>query len=116
MEKADEQTSSAPREETRDAAADPQAAPPGSTMIRAIAALLVVIALIGCAPRHRPLVDAPQPVPVGCGPMPPLGALCIDSLAPDASSAETVRCYAESLSTIITEENAVRAQYAPCAK
>lgn len=77
---------------------------------------LLIMTAAGCAPRRPPIVDATTPVPVGCGAFPPLVTTCLETLPADATDAETIRCYAETVAQLQTEENAWRAQFAPCAR
>lgn len=95
-------------------ARDAYLARPVSATVGIVLFALFLTGCLGCA--KKPLVEATTPVPVGCGPMPELPTLCLETLPADAAASETMRCYAETVAQLVADDRAVRAQFAPCAR
>lgn len=66
----------------------------------------------GC---RKPIVEPVTPIIAGCGPLPPLPTLCLETMRADASDGETLVCYSDAVAVLIAELRATRAQFTPCA-
>jgi hypothetical protein len=83
-------------------------------------AFLTIAAGLGCA--RKPATGAAVQVFSTCGPMPPAAALsCADVLNPDGTlkpgkaATDFAECTVDDLDAILTENEQLRTQFAPCA-